>query len=49
MDFVKSRSKAPAARNDSIKPNNALQSDFNETDGSSVDSDERYLVRRTGS
>ena len=30
---------------DPVKPNNPLQSDFNANDDSSIDSDERYLVR----
>ena len=29
-----------------IRPNNPLQSDFNADDTSSMDSDERYLVRQ---
>jgi len=28
-----------------LRPNNPLQADFNEDDSSSMDSDERYLVR----
>lgn len=39
-----------AARSDSLKPNNPLQSDFNANDdATSMDSDERYLVRASGS
>jgi hypothetical protein len=30
---------------DAVKPNNPLQSDFNADDTSSMDEDERYLVR----
>ena len=30
---------------DAVKPNNPLQSDFNADDSSSIDNDERYLVR----
>ena len=49
MSSVKPRggaSKPNPDRRDSVKANNALQSDFGETDGSSsLDADERYLVR----
>jgi hypothetical protein len=33
------------AMNGSIQPNNPLQADFDAEDTSSMDSDERYLVR----
>jgi hypothetical protein len=33
------------AGTDAVKPNNPLQSDFNADDTSSMDEDERYLVR----
>lgn len=32
------------ARNESIKPNNPLQSDFDAENSSEMDADERYLV-----
>lgn len=37
--------KSSAPTDGDIQPNNPLQSDFNAEDNSSVDSDERYLVR----
>ena len=33
------------ARNDSLKPNNPLQADFDSETNSQMDADERYLVR----
>jgi hypothetical protein len=36
---------AVAGTTDAVKPNNPLQSDFNADDTSSMDEDERYLVR----
>ncbi len=34
-----------SAPKDDIRPNNPLQADFDAEDNSSMDSDERYLVR----
>lgn len=34
---------------DDVTPNNPLQADFDANDTSSIDSDERYLVRFCGS
>lgn len=36
-------------QSDDVAPNNPLQSDFDAGDNSSIDSDERYLVRLCGS
>lgn len=36
------------AKEEDIRPNNPLQSDFNADDTSSMDEDERYLVRNLG-
>lgn len=38
---------APAGKDEDVAPNNPLQSDFTVDDTSSMDEDERYLVRHT--
>jgi len=42
---VKRTATAGAGPVDAVRPNNPLQSDFNADDTSSMDEDERYLVR----
>lgn len=39
------RTATATADADAVKPNNPLQSNFNADDSSSIDEDERYLVR----